>query len=200
MVGAVQLAVLAIGRLHLETDAAKLNHAECAIVLGAGIYYDGTPGPYLQERLETAINLYNQGYVDKLLLSGDNGQEDYDEVTSMKNYVLNAGVPSSDIFLDYAGFSTYESMYRAKAIFCVNTAIVVTQEFHEYRALCTGVILGLKVQGYSAAPVQSADTKSLIIREVLAREKDFFQALFKIKPTYLGNQIPITGDGTDSWA
>ncbi len=195
----IQLAVLGIGRLHLKTDAAQLNRADCIIVLGAGINWDGSPGSYLRERLDTALNLYWNGYADKLLLSGDNGQADYNEVQSMKNYVLSAGVPAEDVFLDHAGFSTYESMYRAKAIFDVDSAIVVTQEFHEYRALYIGTILGTNVQGLSARPVQSADTRSLVIREFLAREKDFFKAILRIKPTYLGGEFPIHGDGRLTW-
>lgn len=195
----VQLAVLGVGRFNLKTDPAKLDHADCILVLGAGLNFDGTPGPYLRERLDTAINLYWNGYGDKLLLSGDNGQVTYNEVRSMKNYALQAGVPADDIFLDYAGFSTYESMIRAEEIFCVERAIVVTQEFHEYRALFIGNTLGMKCQGYSAAPVQSADTEALVIREFLAREKDFVQALLRVKPTFLGEKIPITGDGRTSW-
>lgn len=195
----VQLAVLGIGRVHLKTDPVKLDHAECIVVLGAGLNYDGTPGAYLRERLDTAINLYWLGYGDKLLLSGDDGQVEYNEVASMKNYALAAGVPAEDIFLDHAGFSTYESMHRAKSVFCAENAIVVTQEFHEYRALYIANVLGLKAQGFSAAPVQSADTRALVIREFLAREKDFFKAILRIKPTYLGGQIPISGDGRASW-
>lgn len=195
----VQLAVLGVGRWDLKTDASKLNHAECVLVLGAGLNFDGTPGPYLRERLDTALELYWDGRADKLLLSGDNGQVTYNEVRSMKNYVINAGVPAEDVFLDYAGFSTYDSMCRAKEVFCVETAIVVTQEFHEYRALFIGNTLGMKCQGYSAAPVQSADTRHLMIREFLAREKDFAQSLLRTKPKYLGEQIPITGDGRTSW-
>lgn len=195
----VQLAVLGIGKLHLKTDATKLNHADCILVLGAGVNWDGTPGSYLEARLDKALELYWNGYADKLLLSGDNGQTDYNEVLSMKNYVINAGVPAEDVFLDHAGFSTYESMYRAKAIFDVESAIVVTQEFHEYRALYIGRVLGIKAQGMAARPVQSADTKKLIIREFLAREKDFFKAIFRIKPTYLGNEFPISGNGTLTW-
>lgn len=196
----VQLAVLGIGKAHLRTDVSDLNKADCILVLGAGINYDGSPGPYLQERLDTAIELYWGGYADKLLLSGDNGQVEYNEVASMKDYCLDAGVPAEDIFLDYAGFSTYESMYRAKAVFKVESVIVSTQEFHEYRAIYTGTVLGMKTQGYSAKAVQSANSKALAIREFLAREKDFFKAILRIKPTYLGDEIPITGDGQSSWA
>ncbi|MDD5824115.1 MAG: ElyC/SanA/YdcF family protein [Firmicutes bacterium] len=199
LVGMVQLSVLGVGKLHLKSDAAKLDHAECIIVLGAGLNWDGTPGAYLRERLDTALDLYWNGYADKLLLSGDNGQQYYNEVASMKNYVLEAGVPEEDVFLDHAGFSTYDSMYRAKAIFEVEKAIVVTQEFHEYRALFIGNVLGIEVEGLSAAPVQSADTRSLVIREFLAREKDFFKAILKVDPTYLGEPFPISGDGRLTW-
>ena len=178
----------------------NLQHAECAIVLGAGVNADGTPGEFLRKRLDTAIELYNDGLVDKLLLTGDNGQVEYNEVGSMRDYVLEAGVPSEDIFMDYAGFSTYESMYRAKAIFQVETAIVVTQRYHEFRSLYIAQKQGIQVQGYCADAVHNDGDKFRIVREMLAMDKDIVQCLLKTRPTYLGEEIPISGDGTASWA
>ena len=178
----------------------NLQHAECAIVLGAGVNADGTPGKFLQNRLDTAIELYNDGLVDKLLLTGDNGQVEYNEVGAMRDYALEKGVPSEDIFMDYAGFSTYESMYRAKAIFQVETAIVVTQRYHEFRSLYIAQKQGIQVQGYCADAVHNDGDKFRIIREMLAMDKDIIQCFLKTRPTYLGEEIPISGDGTASWA
>lgn len=196
----IQLVVLGVGRVCLKSDMEDLKPADCILVLGTSVNPDGTPGSFLRERLDTAVELYYAGYSDKLLLTGDNGQVDYNEVEAMKRYALNAGVPAEDIFLDHAGFSTYESMYRAKNIFEVESAIVVTQKFHENRALYSGTVLGMKVQGYAAEDVQSTRPRALMIREFLAREKDFFMAILRIKPTYLGEPISIHGDGTISWS
>ena len=177
----------------------NLQHAECAIVLGAGVNEDGTPGGFLKNRLDTAIELYNKGYVDKLLMTGDNGQVEYNEVECMRQYAIDRGVPARDVFLDHAGFSTYESMYRAKAIFQVQSAIVVTQRYHIFRALYIGQEKGINVQGYCAKAIHNGEDRFRLIREMLAMDKDIVQCLLNTKPTYLGDVIPISGDGRASW-
>ncbi|MBQ3185890.1 MAG: YdcF family protein, partial [Firmicutes bacterium] len=108
---------------------------ECIMVLGASVHPDGTPSPMLEDRLEAGIELYNRGVAPKLLLTGDNGQIEYNEVEAMKNYAVNAGVPEEDIFLDHAGFSTYDSVYRASYVFGVESMVAVTQEYHLFRTL-----------------------------------------------------------------
>jgi len=122
-----------IGEMRQEKEVSFLNegqasfvnlNADCILVLGAGLKPDGTPNHMLEDRLEAALTLYKEGAAPKLLLTGDHGQDEYDEVNAMKNYMLDHEVPEEDIFLDHAGFSTYDSMYRAKAIFEVNTVIV----------------------------------------------------------------------------
>ena len=105
--------------------------ADCILVLGAGIKDKETPSPMLKDRLDVGIELYNLGIAPKLLLSGDNGQVEHNEIHVMLNYVKEAGVPSEDIFCDHAGFSTYDSMYRAGGIFGAERVIVVTQEYHQ---------------------------------------------------------------------
>ena len=172
---------------------------DCIIVLGAGVYGNGEPTKILKDRLDRGIELYNAGAAPKLLLSGDNGKTNYDEVKVMKNYCLKHGVPAQDIFLDHAGFSTYESMYRARDIFGVKTAAVVTQYYHEGRSLYTAKRLGLKVVGVSAVEKQYDGDESRAVREFLAREKAFVQCIVKPKPTFLGDKIDITGDGQVSW-
>ena len=113
----------------------------------------------------------------------------------MKQYVLERGIPKEDVFLDHAGFSTYESVYRAKAIFQVERAIIVTQKYHLYRALFIAKQLGLETIGISALERRYVGQWGRDVREFLARNKDFFQAMLKPEPTFLGEVIPISGDG-----
>ena len=115
---------------------------DCIIVLGAGLW-DDKPSPMLKDRLEKGISLYKAGAAPKLLMSGDHGRTGYNEVQVMKQYAIDAGVPSEDIFMDHAGFSTYESMIRARDIFGVTSPIVVTQKYHLYRAVYIGKSLGI---------------------------------------------------------
>lgn len=173
--------------------------ADCILVLGAGLKSDGTPSYMLEDRLDTGIGLYQAGAAPKLLLSGDHGKKYYDEVNAMKKYVLDRGVPEKDIFLDYAGFSTYDSMYRAKAIFQVNTVIVVTQKYHQHRALYVAEKLGYEAYGVCSDQRTYAGQQTRDTREFLARNKDFFKMFVKPEPTYLGTDIPISGNGLESW-
>jgi vancomycin permeability regulator SanA len=169
--------------------------ADCIIVLGAQVKADGTPSKMLRDRLDEGIRLYEAGAAPKILMSGDDGQVEYNEVAAMAAYAEDAGVSKKDLFLDHAGFSTYESMYRAQYIFGVKRAIVVTQKYHEYRALYIGQRLGMDVRGVSAADINYAFQGFRDIREVMARDKDFLQCIFWPKPTYLGDKIDIKGDG-----
>lgn len=191
------------GKGYTEADIKSLmkdhENADCILVLGAGVYSDGTPTPMLKDRLDRGIQLYKLKLAPKILLSGDNGQVEYNEVAVMLSYALEQGIPEEDIFLDHAGFSTYESMYRAKAIFNVKKALVVTQKYHEFRALYIGKRLGLDVIGISANDTSYSGNIYREIREVLAREKDFFQCIFKPEPTYLGDTIDINGNGQITW-
>ena len=179
----------------LSQEEVVRSHADCILVLGAGITPDGRPSYMLRDRLDKGIELYEAGASPKLLLSGDNGQERYDEVNAMKQYVLKRGIPETDIFLDHAGFSTYESMYRAKAVFQVESAIVVTQKYHLYRALYIADQLGLETTGISALERRYVGQWGRDVRELLARNKDFVKTIFKPEPRFLGEVIPITGDG-----
>ena len=126
------------------TNPQEIASQRVAIVFGASVWSDGTPSPMLADRLDGAIDLYHSGQVRKILMTGDNGSAEYNEVVTMQDYALAHGVPEADITLDYAGFSTYESCYRARVIFGVKTAILVTQNFHIARAVYTCQNLGLK--------------------------------------------------------
>ncbi len=173
----------------------KAKNPQCIIILGAGVRIDGSPTKMLADRLEVGTALYKKGAAPKILLSGDNGKVEYNELKAMRKYVKSAGVPDKDIFLDYAGFSTYESMYRAKAVFCVKRAIVVTQKYHESRALYVGEKLGLDVWGVTSDQAVYSGQTMRDLREVVARDKDFIKCIYKPEPTFLGEQIPITGKG-----
>ena len=176
-------------------EAAKLKNVDCILVLGCGVYSDGTPSAMLTDRLKQSVAVYNAGAAPKLLMSGDHGQKNYDEVNVMKQYAINAGIPSSDIFMDHAGFSTYESIYRARDIFGAKKIIIVTQEYHLHRALHIAKALGLEAYGVSADLRGYSGQVYRDIREILARNKDFLTSIFKPTPTYLGETIPVWGDG-----
>jgi vancomycin permeability regulator SanA len=149
----------------------------------------------LEDRLRRGVALYDLGAAPKLLMSGDHGRENYDEVDAMKRYAVDAGIPSVDVFMDHAGFSTYESLYRAKEIFGAGKLIIVTQEYHLYRALYIAQQMGLEAYGVSADYRSYSGQTSRDIREFLARVKDFGTGIFKPEPTYLGDTIPIWGNG-----
>ena len=175
-------------------EATKLD-ADAILVLGARVWDNGSPSGVLEDRLDTGISAYQAGVSDRLLMSGDHGQDDYDEVNAMKDYALEQGIPSENIFMDHAGFSTYESVYRARDIFQVKTILIVTQEYHLYRALYIARALGLDAYGVAADRSVYSGIVGFEAREILARVKDFFYTLIQPLPTYLGDVIPITGDG-----
>lgn len=168
---------------------------DCILVLGCGVYPDGTPSPMLSDRLRRAIELYKAGAAPKIIMSGDHGTESYDEVNIMRNYAIECGVPKEDIFMDHAGFSTYESMYRAKEIFCVKSMITVTQKYHLYRALYIAESLGIRSSGVASDYRPYAGQSLREIREAAARCKDFALCIIKPEPTFLGEAIPVGGDG-----
>lgn len=178
-------------------DGAKrtsIKDADAILVLGAGIWID-KPSPMLEDRLLEAINLYEQNVAPKIIMSGDHARVEYDEVNSMKSFAIEKGIPSEAIFMDHAGFSSYESIYRAKEIFGVKKMIIVTQKYHLYRALYIANQLGIEAYGVPSNPRNYVGQTKREIREILARNKDVFQCILKPKPTYLGEAIPITGNG-----
>lgn len=189
------LLVTRSARDHIVTSAEDAPTAQVAIVLGAKVS-GGMLSPMLLDRVATGVALYQSGKVDKLLLSGDHGQTDYDEVNAMLAYALEQGVPEEDVFTDHAGFSTYETMYRARDVFKVSDALVVTQGFHLPRAVYTARSLGLQATGVEADLRPYFNEGRFALREWPARMKAFFQLhLTKPEPTYLGPEIPIDGDG-----
>ena len=188
--------VVAVTRPYIQVpeQAAALD-ADCILVLGAGVWEGDRPSAMLQDRLLRGVELYELGVSDRLLMSGDHGRTDYDEVNVMKAFVMERGVPSESVFMDHAGFSTYESMYRARDIFQAQQIVIVTQEYHLYRALYIARSMGLDAYGVSVAPRDYAVQTYYDFREMLARAKDFLYVLFQPKPTYLGEAIPVSGNG-----
>ena len=149
----------------------------------------------LEDRLLKGIELYKNGVSGKIIMSGDHGRKDYDEVNVMKSYAIENGVNSSDIFMDHAGFSTYETMYRAKEVFKAKKVVIVTQEYQLYRALYIAKNLGLEAYGVNSDQRRYAGQFYRDIREVLARNKDFVKCIFKPFPTYMGDEISVSGNG-----
>ena len=181
-------------RIITADEAAELENTDCVLILGAGVR-NGSPTPMLRDRLITGISLYESGAVPKIIMSGDHGREDYDEVNVMKSYAVENGVPDSDVFMDHAGFSTYDSIYRAKAVFEADSIIIVTQKYHLYRALYIADKLGVNAVGVAADLDDYSGQLKRDLREIAARDKDFFSCLFKPEPKYLGEKIPVSGDG-----
>lgn len=167
---------------------------DCILVLGAGVWGD-SPSPILKDRLDSAIKLYKDNISSKIIMSGDHGRNEYDEVNIMKKYAIENGVKSEDIFMDHAGFSTYDSIYRAKEIFNAKKIIIVTQEYHLFRALYIADKLDIEAFGTDAIKNKYSGQIFRELREILARDKDFIKCIFKPKPTYLGDVIPVSGNG-----
>lgn len=173
----------------------EIGEADCIIILGCQVFSDGTLSAMLHDRVMRGIELYESKAAPKLIVSGDHGRKEYDEVNAMKKYAIDAGIPSENIFMDHAGFSTYESMYRAKEIFKAEKIIVVTQEYHLYRALYIAQKLGMEAYGVSSDYRPYYGQTYREVREILARCKDFATTLFKPEPTFLGEAIPVSGNG-----
>lgn len=182
-------------RILTEEQVSSLEDVDCIIVLGCQVRADGTPSHMLEDRLKRGVALYELGGAPKLLMSGDHGTAGYDEVDAMKRYAVDEGVPSENVFMDHAGFSTYETMYRAKEIFGAQKVLIVTQKYHLYRAVYIAKALGMDAYGVAADYRSYSGQFSRDVREVLARVKDFGMTIAKPEPTYLGETIPISGSG-----
>lgn len=177
----------------IEISNIKENY-DAILVLGAGLK-NGKPSPVLKDRLDTAYEAYIKGASSKIIVSGDHGRKNYDEVNVMKDYLISKGVPSDNIFMDHAGFSTYDTIYRAKEIFLCNKVLIITQEFHIFRSLYIAKKLDLEAEGVSATLRHYSEETKFELREILARDKDFVKTIFKPKPKYLGDTIPVFGNG-----
>jgi SanA protein len=164
-----------------------------AIVFGAGLHWDGSPTPVLRDRVKAAVGLYDQGKVQKLLFSGDNRFVDYNEPGAMHEYALELGVPEEDIVLDYAGRRTYDTCYRANAIFKVDQAILVTQRFHLPRAIFLCDQLGIVSQGVESdlRAYSSYSLRYWNLREILATMSAMWDVWIQRPVPVLGEELPI---------
>lgn len=171
-------------------EAAHVSDVDYIIVLGCLVSDDGTPCDVLKDRLNKAVELYKAGVAAKIIMSGDHSSEKYNEVGAMKQYAVNAGVPADDILMDHSGFSTYETMYRAKEVFDAKKVVIVTQEYHLYRSVYIANKLGLEAYGVASGYTMRET------REVLARCKDFFTTIYKPEPTDMDNKYSVT-DNSD---
>ncbi len=182
----------------ISLEEAYRIDADCILILGAGVRDDGSPSNMLEDRLITGTQIYKNGICNILLMSGDHGTEEYDEVNCMKNYAAytpEIAIPTEDIFMDHAGFSTYESLYRARDVFGAKKVIIVTQKYHLYRALYVADALGLDAVGVSSDLRTYYGQSLRETRELAARVKDFIYTIIKPRPTYLGEPISLDGDG-----
>lgn len=183
-------------RYILSDNVAAASDADCILVLGCGLIDSQTPSFLLADRIDQGVNLYKKGVSGKLLMSGDHGRADYDEVNVMKACAVRSGVPTENVFMDHAGFSTYESMYRAKEIFGAKKILIVTQKYHLYRAVFIARSLGLDAYGCAAADIAYPNQIQREVRELAARCKDVLFSAVKPLPTYLGDPISLAGSGT----
>lgn len=195
----INLHIRAFSKEFIYTDIDSIPSRYTVLVLGAGVRND-TPSHVFRERLDCGITLAEKGKAQKMLITGDHGRKHYDEVNTALNYIMKKTNFNPDyIFLDHAGFSTYESMYRARDVFQVDNAIIVTQDFHMFRSVYIARQLGIDAIGYCSKNPSYRFPMALrlkwYLRESLACLKTFLLIKTNAKPTYLGEPIPITGSG-----
>lgn len=193
----INLFVMAVtsGRILSKEEAEQKDDIDCILVLGAGVKPDGTPSLMLGDRLDKALELYEAGVSDRIIVSGDHRSQYYDEVNTMKNYLIEQGVPSECIFMDHAGLSTYDSMYRAVHVFGVKTAVIVTQKYHMYRALYDADSMGIDAYGVCAKEIRYNGQTYRDLREVAARIKDVGYCILKPESEIMGEPISLEESG-----
>ena len=185
--------------INKETEAYIYDRVEelpstyTALVLGASVRRNGELSTMLRDRVESALLLYTKGKIKRFLVSGDNRTTNYNEPVAMKKYLLERGVPEEDIFMDFAGFDTYDSVYRASYIFEVDSAIVVSQRFHLPRAVYIARSMGLNFYGYNGDRREYELESRNRFREVAANVKAWIELLINKEPHFKGDKIPITG-------
>lgn len=202
---AMALGILSINYIEIRSsenaifkDINAASSCQTAIIFGAKAK-DGKMSPMFEDRVISALDLYKANKIEKILVSGDHGRKGYDEVNVAKDYLALNGVNADDIFTDYAGFDTYDTLYRAKEVFGVESAILVTQKYHLYRAIYIAKSLDMKATGYASDLHIYPGSVIFNLREVFARIKAYFDVMLKSKPKYLGDKIPIMSDGRKSW-
>ena len=191
----VNAGVYLSSRSHIFKEITDVPVAETVLIPGAAAG-GGELSPIFLDRINLAVRLYEAQQVSKILVSGDNSTLEYNEVNPVRLYLLEKGIPDEDIFLDHAGFDTYSSMYRARGVFGVTSVLIATQSFHLPRAVFIARALGLDAHGVRA------DRGHVFfrnyIREIFANVKSVLDLVLDRQPKYLGDPIPITGDGRES--
>ena len=198
----INAGMILAARKFVYTDIDLVPSRTAVLVLGSQTI--GTRlSPVLEDRVLAGILLMEKNKGQKLLLSGDHGQRYYNEVNAMRLYVLANGpsIREEDIFLDHAGFNTWDSMYRARDVFGVEDLLIVTQQFHISRAVCMARSLGIDAVGYSVNQDRFVGPSLSFwrFREYFARLKGLYSIVFRPRPRYLGDLIPILGDGRETW-
>lgn len=186
-------------RREIYSSVDEVPTKQVGLVLGALVHDDGRLSDMFADRVRTAIDLYQADKIQKILISGDHGRQAYDEVNAAKDYLIANGVLPQDIFLDHAGFDTFDSLYRAHDIFQVNQAIVISQDFHLPRALFLSAAVGVDPVGMVADKQHYPGVRGNYAREILANIKAMGDVIFRAKPKYGGDKIPISGDSQKSW-
>lgn len=179
----------------VDEQTAASYEADAIVVLGASVMPDGEPSGILKDRLDDGISLYFAGAAPKIIMSGDNGTQSYNECWAMKQYAVEQGVPSEDVFCDHAGFSTYETMYRVRHVFGAQRIVVATQTYHLYRALYAAKGLGMEAVGVPSDYHAYENQDWYDLREIPARTKDFFQTLVKAEPTVMSEPVSLDQSG-----
>ncbi len=181
---------------HIYKNTESAPPTDVALILGAAILRNGGLSPVLKDRVDQAIELYQAGKVQKIIASGNNASLEYNEVQPVRKYLIEREIPEEDIFMDYAGFDTYSSVYRARDVFLADSISIVSQSFHLPRAVFIARELGMEAYGVSADRGHYKLTN--YFREMLADIKAMANLISNRKPKYLGEQIPIEGDGRKS--
>lgn len=191
----VQFRVQAAARSRIASVAAMedIPRRKVAVVLGARVYRNGYPSAVLRDRLDAAIDLYRAGKVEKLLMSGDNRNANYNEATAMRNYALEAGIPPEDVVRDFAGFRTFDSMYRARELWGLDEFLVVSQRFHLPRALYIARHLGINAFGVATREQVYRTTPKLHLRERFAWLLAWMDVITNRKPHHLGERESLDG-------
>ncbi|QFR39402.1 hypothetical protein A9Q91_04195 [Candidatus Gracilibacteria bacterium 28_42_T64] len=189
----INLYVLSFSKDKILTDVGQLEQTEVGLVFGAKVKKDFSPSDILKDRLKVAIQAYKSGKIKKIIVSGDNSREEYDETTGMRDYLIKNDVHIDHIYLDYAGFDTYDTLFRAKELFGVEEVVLFTQDFHLKRANYIGQRVGLDTIGVSTNLQKYIHEDYYNRREVLARVKAFLDVeLMSSNPKFLGDKIDMS--------
>lgn len=185
-------AISAFAKNYIYDSIENVKTYKVGLLLGTSKYVkSGNTNEYFSNRIDAAVNLYKNGKITKIIISGDNRERSYNEPRDMKRELIKRGIPDSCIYLDYAGFRTLDSVIRAKEIFGQQTFIIISQKFHNERAIFLARKNGIDAYGFNAKEVSKNKRLKTKIREWFARDKAVFDVIFNVKPKFLGEKIEI---------